>query len=235
MRRLIAALIVVSIASAAPAAEEDRCLGVVDLTGLPLIELRATNPGPIFAVMLSGDGGWRRIDRKVTDKLRAAGIPIVGFLSSSYFRKRRTPEESACALERVIRAYELRWNKSEVILIGYSRGADVMPFMVSRLPEDLRATVKLIALLGLEPMIDFKYDPPWTLAYYFGHEPQVPVLPELEKLRGDHVVCVYGAKEKDSLCPHLDPSRFQIVQQPGGHHFAGRYQDVADVILDATH
>lgn len=234
MRRLIAVLIVVSVASAGNAAEVERCLGVVDITALPLIELPAKNPGPLFAIMLSGDGGWRRIDQKVTDKLRAAGIPIVGFLSSSYFRKARTPDESACALERVIRAYELRWNKREVILIGYSRGADVMPFMVSRLPEDVRATVKLIALLGLEPRIDFKYDPPWTLAYYFRHEPQAAVLPELDKLQGDHIVCIYGVKEKDSLCPHLDPSRFQIVQQPGGHHFAGRYQDVADVILNAA-
>ena len=83
----------------------------------------------------------------------------------------------------------------------------------------------------LAPAIDFKYDPPWTLAHYFVHERQVAILPELERLRGDNVICVYGAKEKDSLCPSLDPSQFKIVRQPGGHHFAGRYQDVADAIL----
>ncbi len=118
-----------------------------------------------------------------------------------------------------------------MILIGYSRGADALPFMISRLPAEVRQSVQLIALLGLEPWIDFKYNPPWTLGYYFPHEQQFAVLPEMEKLRGDHVVCVYGEKEKHSLCQALDPSKFKIVREPGGHHFAGHYRDVSDVIL----
>ena len=55
-------------------------------------------------------------------------------------RAERTPEESARALEGVIRAYKLRWHKDKVILIGYSRGADALPFMISRLPNDVRSS-----------------------------------------------------------------------------------------------
>ena len=136
------------------------CEPRADVGGIPLIELSAPRQSDRFAVMITGDGGWRRVDRKVTDKLRAAGIPIVGFIASTYFRTERTPDESACALERVVRTYKLRWHKNKVILIGYSRGADALPFMVSRLPDDVRASVALIALLGLEPWIDFKYGRP---------------------------------------------------------------------------
>lgn len=227
-------LIAAALTAAAPvllASSDERCQGIVDVRSIPLIELPATKASDRFAVMISGDGGWRRIDQKVTDKLRAAGMPIVGLIASTYFRKERTADESACALERVIRAYKVRWEKEKVVLIGYSRGADVLPFMISRLPQDVRASVELVALLGLEPTIDFKYNPPWTLGYYLNRERQHAVLPELEKLRGDNIVCVYGEKEKDSLCRQLDRSQFKVVREPGGHHFAGRYHDVADVIL----
>jgi len=201
----------------------------------PTIELPAFNASDRFAVMVTGDGGWRRIDAKVTDDLRGNGIPIVGFIASSYFQKRRTPEESACALAQLIRTYQERWHKERVILIGYSRGADALPFMINRLPPDVRASVQLTVLLGLEPWIDFEYHPYWTLAHYIQHAPQYEVLPEVQKLRGQNVLCVYGEREKDTLCRKLDPTQFKIVREPGGHHFAGRYSAVGEAILNAAH
>jgi type IV secretory pathway VirJ component len=232
VKRLLAVLLLLSATAAAQAAVPDeRCSARADITGLPVVTLDARIPSDRFAVMITGDGGWRRIDRKITDRLRAAGIPIVGFIASDYFRKRRTPEESACALERVIRYYRVLWHKDKVLLIGYSRGADVLPFMASRLPRDVRESTQLIALLGLQAMIDFRYSPPWSMSAYTHKEPMFPVKPEVEKLRGQNVLCVFGAKEKDSLCHVLDPRVFKILAEPGGHHFAGKYRDIADMIL----
>jgi len=213
------------------AVPDERCSARADITGIPVVTLGARVPSDRFAVMVTGDGGWRRIDQKITDRLRAAGIPIVGFIASDYFRKRRTPDESACALERVIRYYRIQWRRNKVLLIGYSRGADVLPFMASRLPRDLRDATQLIALLGLEPSIDFKYWPAWSLNGYLHKEPQYAVKPEVEKLKGQNVLCIYGAKEKNSLCHALDHHAFRIIAEPGGHHFAGKYRDIADVIL----
>jgi type IV secretory pathway VirJ component len=224
-------LILLATAAAQAAVPDERCSARADINDIPVVTLGAKVPSDRFAVMITGDGGWRRIDQKITDRLRTAGIPIVGFIASDYFRKRRTPEESACALERVIRYYRLQWHKDKVLLIGYSRGADVLPFMASRLPRDLRESTQLIALLGLQAMIDFRYSPPWSMGAYTHKEPTFPVKPEVEKLRGQNVLCVFGAKEKDSLCHVLDPRVFKILAEPGGHHFAGKYRDIADMIL----
>ena len=231
MRRLSFLFVLLVTGMAHAAVPDERCSARADITGLPVVTLGAKIPSDRFAVMITGDGGWRRIDQKITDRLRAAGIPIVGFIASDYYRKRRSPEESACALERVIRYYKIQWRRSKVLLIGYSRGADVLPFMASRLPRDLRESTQLIALLGLEPTIDFKYTPAWSFAAYMHKEPQYAVKPEVEKLRGQNVLCIFGAKEKDSLCHVLDRRAFKIVAEPGGHHFAGKYRDIADVIL----
>lgn len=231
MKRFLFAIALLAATSAhAVTAADEHCTGRVDITGLPLVELPSSKPGDRIAIMISGDGGWRRIDTKVTDKLRADGISVVGFLAPEFFRTRRTPDQCGCALERVMRYYRIAWRRPNIILIGYSRGADVLPFMASRIPSDLRPSVKLIALLGLEPFIDFKYSPSW----YFWHvtkEPQFAVKPELEKLRGQNILCVYGAKEKDSLCHQIDPGLAKILREPGGHHFGGKYHDIADAII----
>src|SRR5665213_3679516 len=50
------------------------------LKDLPLVEVPATGTGndDVFAVLLSGDGGWAGIDRKVAQSLAERGIPVVG-------------------------------------------------------------------------------------------------------------------------------------------------------------
>jgi type IV secretory pathway VirJ component len=180
--------------------------------------------------MLTGDGGWRRIDIRITDVLRGEGVPVVGLLTNDYFAQRRTPEEAAAFLESVIRDYGTKWNKRRVILIGYSRGADVLPFLINRLTPAARERIAGVALLGLEQSIDFKYHPSW-IPLYHPREPQFPVRPEVEKLGGLNVLCVYGEQEKDSLCHSLPPELARVLRMPGRHHFAGRYAEVAKAIL----
>ncbi len=200
---------------------------------LPLVEVQATGNGDSYAVLLTGDGGWRSIDIELAKRIAAAGTPVVGFPTPAYFRTGRTPEESAGALGQVMRMYSEKWNRPKALLIGYSRGADVLPFMTARLPVDLRSSVRLVALLGLEPEIDFRYHPSW-IPFYHPHEPQFPVLPEVEKLRGLNVLCVYGELEKDTLCRGLDSSLAKSVGFPGSHHFGGHYDRVAAAILEAV-
>ena len=222
--------------SAAPRVQAQTDCGLQSgVTGIPLVELPPRRPEPHwrFAVMLTGDGGWRRIDARVTNRFRDADVPVVGFVTPSYFGVTRTAAESACALERVIRFYQAKWKCQRVMIVGYSRGADILPFMLSRLPADIRSSIDVVALLGLEPMIDFRYHPSWIPGHH-PKEPQFAVAPELEKSRGLRILCVYGQKEKDSLCPTLDPKLAIPIRTPGGHHFAGRYSSIADEILAAA-
>lgn len=197
------------------------------------LEFPAAQPSNRFAVFLTGDGGWRPVDRDISKTLIANGISIVGISTPDYFSKRRSADDGGCALSDVIRRYQRLWNTSKVVVIGYSRGADTVPFMVNRLPADVRASIDLVALLGPEPTINFEYHPFWSILRYIRHPPLYPVRPEIVALRGMNVLCVYGESENDSLCPTLDPSQFRIVREPGGHHYGGNYDEVAHAILAA--
>jgi type IV secretory pathway VirJ component len=209
------------------------CVAAAGVRDLPLREFPVARPHGTLAIILTGDGGWRRIDQQIAARLRERGIPVAGFLVPDYFRIERKPDESSCALERTIRHYRALWKCDRVILIGFSRGADILPFMASRLPPDVRSAIDVIALLGLESTIDFRYHPSW-IPFSRSPEPQHAVKPEVEKLRGLRIVCVYGDQEKDSLCPLLDPTLATALRENGGHHFAGNYRGIADRILAAV-
>ena len=75
------------------------------LAAIPLIELPATPGGDALAIVLSGDGGWRDIDKSLAEELRKQGVSVVGWDSLRYFWTRRSPEQLADDLGRVIRAY----------------------------------------------------------------------------------------------------------------------------------
>jgi type IV secretory pathway VirJ component len=196
---------------------------------LPLVELRSRPGSRDLAVVVSGDGGWASIDKQIGESLAAAGIPVVGLNSLHYFWKARTPEQASADLARILRHYLSVWHGSDVVLVGYSRGADVLPFMTARLPEDLRGRVRLVALVGLSHRAGFEFH----FADLFRGEKRSdhPTVPEIQRLRGIRLLCVYGADEEDSACRDLPRNLAVVDELPGGHHFGGAYREVAGRIL----
>lgn len=200
-----------------------------DVDDLPLVELPLhQESGDEFAILLSGDGGWAGMDREVAARLNRDGIPVVGWDSLRYFWTARTPGEAARDLARVIEHYSGTWLRPRVLLVGYSQGADVMPFMVRRLPEATRRRIAGTALIGPGTHAFFEF----SVSHWIG-TPRggLPVLPEIAGLRTGRVLCIYGAAEMDSPCRALQGSDLRSVELPGGHHFDGDYGRVAAAVL----
>jgi type IV secretory pathway VirJ component len=199
---------------------------------LPLIEVAASGnaEGELLAVVISGDGGWAGLDREVASVLAARGIPVVGLDSLRYFWTRRTPDEAGAALERVLDHYLTSWGMQRALLVGYSRGADVLPFMASRLPARTLERVALIALIGPGREAEFEFHvADWLVTQKRARA--LPILPEIEKLRGQRLVCLYGSEETGSLCPTLPPGLATLDERPGAHHFGGDYRAIAERIM----
>jgi type IV secretory pathway VirJ component len=205
------------------------------IAGLPVVEVPATGPsGSLLAVILSGDGGWAAGDKQMAAALAQKGIPVVGFDSPSYLAVQRTPDGASSDLTRLLEHYLSAWHKQQVLLIGYSHGADMAPFMVSRLSPELRNRISLLALLGLEDHASFQFHLA-DIVTEFRHEGDLPVLPEMEKLRGMAILCVRGSNESKSLCSQLDPSLARVETHAGGHRIVrNEGTDVVDLILSAT-
>ncbi|MDB2414150.1 hypothetical protein N9W34_00085 [Rickettsiales bacterium] len=202
------------------------------LSDLPLVELHITASGDKLAIIVTGDGGWAGIDKSIGEELNKEGIAVIGFNSLQYYWTRKDPEQSAKDMGRIIEYYSKAWNRSDIILIGYSRGADVLPFIVNRLDLDARTLVKEVVLLGQETTVDFQFHvTDWLTSGE--HEEARQVMPEMQKLGNQNVLCIYGSEEKgNSLCTQLDKNKFRVVEMKGGHHFGGDYEKLSKIILE---
>jgi type IV secretory pathway VirJ component len=184
---------------------------------LPLVEVAPREPGGhILALVMSGDGGWASMIKGFSDDLSARGIAVIGLKSASYLSRPRTPEETARDMERVLRTYLDRWGRDEIVLAGYSRGADMAPFIANRLPADLKARIRLVAMFGPEVNASFEFHR-IDLIRSVSRPTDIPTLPEVEKLKGVRMLCIYGQEEEKSLCPAAPEGLMRVVARPGGH------------------
>lgn len=199
-----------------------------DIGDLPVQEMHAAGASDELAVLLTGDGGWAGLDQELAAHLAASGVPTVGLNSLKYFWKERTPEEAARDVARLMRHYLAAWNKKRVLLVGYSFGADVLPFVVNRLPPDLRERVASVSLLGIDSNASFEI----SIADWVGADGGgPPTRPELARITQLPVLCLYGEGEKDSICPGLPAGGVTREQVGTGHHFGGEYATLAERIL----
>ena len=207
-------------------------VSVAELKDLPVIEVHSTNNSDTLAVLISGDGGWAGIDKELAAALSKQGLSVVGLDSLRYFWKKRTPESTAADVDRLLRHYLSAWKKQSVVLIGFSQGADVMPFVVNRLPAATRERLRMVALLSLSETAVFEFH----LQNWLGAAKNtIPVTPELLRMKGVRGLCVYGADETDSLCTKPAAKALQVVKLSGGHHFDGNYAKLASLLLSHIH
>lgn len=203
--------------------------GATGLGGLPLVEVPAATPnGGQFAVFLSGDGGWAELDKQVSAELAGRGIPVVGWDSLSYYWTARTPEQAAADLKRIIDAYTERWGAERVLLIGYSFGADTLPFLLARLPPELRKRIDLAVFLGLSPRASFEFH----LSSWIddANKGEFDTAPALADLIGMRLLCVGAKDDEADKCPPLAAPGVSL-EFHGDHHFDGDYAGLTSLIL----
>ncbi|NYI20129.1 type IV secretory pathway VirJ component [Xanthomonas arboricola] len=186
------------------------------LGNLPLVELHAPGSDRLV-VMLSGDGGWRELDKGIAAQLQQQGVSVVGWNSLRYFWASRTPQQVGADLDRVIAAYRQRWHIQHVALVGYSFGADILPFAYPELSPQQRASVQFVSLLGLGHQADFKVRVGGWLGWH--NDAERDVEPAIQSLDVHRLQCIYGSEEKDTLCPELRARGVEVAVRPGGHHF----------------
>lgn len=203
-----------------------------DLSRLPLQEMPAIpDTGSTLAVFMTGDGGWAALDKGVVSELRAHGVSVIGLNTRPYLSKKKTPAEIASDLTRISRTYLAQWHKSRLAIVGYSRGADLMPFGVAGMPPDIRNRIVLLAMLGLANRVGFEFH--FEDIFRTVKRPgDALTLPVLAQLKGMRMLCVYGADEESSGCRDAPAGLItKTIQLPGGHHYDSNYKRLGDLVL----
>lgn len=190
--------------------------------GLPVITVRAKAPSEsnTLAIFFSGDGGWYSFEQAISTRLADKGISVIGIDTKKYFWTRKTPEQTTSDISRLIDYYGDKWNTSRFILIGYSQGAEILPFIITGLPDRIRSKVTSSVMLSPDLHTDFEIHVSNMLGFG-SRKNSYDVVAELSKINDTHQLLIFGEGEKTSLPGVLNNSKIGIVKIPGDHHFKG--------------
>ncbi|MFM5228850.1 AcvB/VirJ family lysyl-phosphatidylglycerol hydrolase [Aeromonas media] len=193
-------------------------------TDLGLVELPVAQASSApMVVFMSGDGGWAALDKGLSAELQRHGMPVVGWSSLSYYWKKKTPDQATADLVRILTEYQSRWGRQRWLLVGFSFGAEIVPFVINRLPPAYRDSLVGAVMLSPSTASDFEIHVSDMVVH--DKAGSYPTLQEVKAIKSLPLLCVQGADDDSpvKLCPHLQQQNVTTVTLPGSHHFDDDY------------
>lgn len=181
------------------------------------------------ALVISGDGGWTSFDQSFSEILADNGIPVVGLDAQKYFWNKKTPEETAKDVVKAIQYFLTTWNRKSFILVGYSFGACVVPFIAEKLPQQMKSELRGVFSLSPDEKGDFEIHISDMLNIGNSNE-QYDVLLEIKKIKELHPVCIFGEEEDAVTRNRFAETGAKIFTLPGTHHYDNNFTALAGII-----
>ena len=197
---------------------------------LPLAILPAAVKNDLpLAFFISGDGGWTGFDQAVCEKLAQKGIPVVGLDAQKYFWNEKQPKEVSEELSPAIKHYMQLWNKKTFVVLGYSFGACVAPFIANNFTEPEKETLKGVYCFSPDLTGDFEIH--LTDMLHLRTKDKYDVVKEMKQIKQMNPVCIFGSDEDDETQKSFSSNEIKIEMLPGNHHYNNDYNTITEVIL----
>lgn len=202
----------------------------LQLDTVPVTRLTPGSQDKPMIIFFTGDGGWAELDKRVSANFMRQGIPVVALSSLTYFWHFKSPEQTTQDLQRILHYYTRQWQRSRVILIGYSFGAEIIPFVINRLPTEYHNMIAGGVMLVPSTSSDFEiHMSDWVSS---GNMGKYPTRPEVAKIDDIPLQCIYSELGDDDLCPLLQGQKnVTLTQLSGGHNFGKHYSLLTNEIL----
>jgi type IV secretory pathway VirJ component len=205
------------------------CLaGNAQLNVIPLKEWAGNSNSPLV-FYITGDGGFNDFSTDLCRNLNASGYAITALNSKAYFWDKKTPEGTAGDTRIYLEQQFAKRNDQRLVLIGYSFGADVIPFIVNRLPETLKK--KLVSVILLSPSASTDFEVHWSDLLGSKRKRNMDVVAEINKMQVPKLVTLFGEKEDDFPVKQISAKNYVNENLPGGHHFGGNTKEVATTLM----
>jgi type IV secretory pathway VirJ component len=195
---------------------------------LPMKEWEASAHTKPLVFYISGDGGLNRFSNELCTAINKEGFDVDAMDSKSYFWSQKTPARTAEDISDFLSKKIARRPNQQIVLIGYSFGADVLPFVLNRLPKNIADKIKVSFLMASSGSTDFVIH----IADLFGSGKRrgMDVLSEVNKISNQKIVILNSSDDKQ-----LDPGKITIKHiteiLPGGHHFDGDINEIVKAIV----
>lgn len=173
---------------------------------------------------ISGDGGWNSFDQAFADEYAKLGYHVIGLNALKYFWQKKSPQEAANNIAQILNEYLLLFKKDKIILCGYSFGADVLPFIYTRLPLQIKGQVVKLKMLSPASFTDFEIH----ISDLLGSKNSLrsmQVASELHKI-SIPTICFYGSEEEIKPLANYKAPNFSINIVSGDHHYEQNFINI---------
>jgi type IV secretory pathway VirJ component len=195
---------------------------------LPVSIFKGTDTSKPVLFYISGDGGWNKFSTVFIQSLNFKGYEIVGLNAREYFWHKKDAKQTAKDMSSIITNHMKAVKDKSFILIGYSFGADVMPFVVNYSQPGVMDQLKHIILMSPSAKTDFEVHISELLGVGSNGGDSVP--DEINKIT-QPVLFVFGEKEDGFPIKSIRIKNYKTEKLPGGHHYDGDPAAVCDLIL----
>lgn len=199
---------------------------------LPVKLIPATKKSnlPMFFI-ISGDGGWTSFDQSIAEALAAKGIPVVGLDAQKYFWSAKTPEKTAEELSKAISHYMAQLGEDKVVLVGYSFGGSVAPFVANRMPAALKTKLAGVMAISPDVLADFEIHVA-DMLNFGGPHGKYNVVAEMKKVKAVQAVVFFGKAEGNRASGRFNKEGCKIVILPGNHHYGNDFRVLTDALIN---
>lgn len=197
---------------------------------LPVKELKTANDS-LLILYITGDGGMNTFSKNLSSGFQSAGYSVTSIDAKSYFWKKKTPDQAASDIDAYLQAQTGKRKSAQLVLIGYSFGADVMPFIVNKLPAAVQQRIKSVILLSPGATTDFEIH--WSDMLGMDKKRSMDVVAEVAKLRANTVILA-GSDEK-SVYQSKAKTNYHLEILPGGHHYDDNTDELVKVMMKYFH
>lgn len=192
---------------------------------LPITEYPSAK-GPLI-IYISGDGGMNTFSNSLCTTLQQNGSAVSAIDARSYFWKKKTPAIASADLNEFLRM-KMAAGVKEVYIVGYSFGADVIPFILADPAEPMRSLVKKVIMISPSTSTDMEIHLGDMLGSHAQRSMDVPSA--TAKLNWLPVHCIFGEDEKDFPVTSIHLPLFTYQYLAGGHHFNSDTRLLGDII-----
>ncbi|MCW3119579.1 MAG: hypothetical protein JWM28_3661 [Chitinophagaceae bacterium] len=195
---------------------------------LPVTVLPGSDTTKPLILYISGDGGWNNFSTSFINTINSKGYPVVGLNAKEYFWHKKDAARTAKDVISLLAVHMKNMKAKNIVLIGYSFGADVMPFVATRFDKNIQDKLKYIVLMSPSETTDFEVHVADLLG--IGKQSGESVPAEINKIP-QPLLFVFGDKEDGFPLKEITIKNYKVNKLPGGHHYDGDPTAVCNVIL----
>ena len=202
----------------------------VQSQNLPIKEWTANAHDKPLIFYISGDGGMNKFSTSLCEAFYKKGFDVSALNARSYFWDKKTPEKTADDINNFLTEKLSGRKNQQIVLIGYSFGADVVPFILKGVSKNIDDKILVSFLMASSGNTDFEIH--WADIFGSNTKRSMDVVTEINKLTDEKIVIISASDDKTLAVNNITLKRFTHEVLPGGHHFDGDTEEIVKVILN---